>query len=339
MKVITFGEIMLRFAPEGYKRFVQSEKFNVTFGGAEANVSVALANWGLDTAFISKLPSHEIGQLAVNSLRHYGVDTGKIVRGGYRIGTYYCEKGASQRTSKVIYDRANSAFALSEFEEYDFDSVLQPGNILHLSGITPALGESMRLITMRLLKMAKERGVKVSFDLNYRSKLWTMEEAGKVIKEILPYVDIFIANENQIDQILGINAPHIKVENDEYSPETNIYMAEKLREKYGFEYIAITARRTVSSDENYFRGMLSTKENNYFSKNYLIRMIDRVGGGDSFDSGLLYAIINGYDHQKALDFAVASSVLKHAIEGDYNVVSVEEIHQLIDGGGTGRVQR
>ena len=184
MKVITFGELMLRFAPEGYKRFVQSEKFNVTFGGAEANVSVALANWGLDAMFISKMPAHEIGQLAVDSLRKYGVDTSKIVRGGYRIGTYYCEKGASQRTSKVIYDRANSAFALSEFEEYDFDSVLQKGDILHLSGITPALGESMRQITMRLLKMAKERGVKVSFDLNYRSKLWSTEKAGEVIKDL-----------------------------------------------------------------------------------------------------------------------------------------------------------
>lgn len=339
MKVAAFGEIMLRFSPLGYKRFVQSDSFGVTFGGAEANVCVALSNWGQESVYITSVPKHDIGQMAVNSLRKYGVDISRICRQGQRLGTYYCEKGASQRPSQVIYDRADSAFALSSFDDYNWQDVFTECKWLHITGITPALNELMRDNVERIMALAKQYDVKVSFDLNYRSKLWTKEEAGCAIKKLLPYVDVLIANENQITEILGIKSESIIVQNDDYSFEMNMYMAHMLRELYGIDIVALTSRRTKSANINTFRAMLSNSdENNCFSQEYTIDMVDRVGSGDSFAAGIIFALINGYSTQYSVDFAVASAVLNHSVEGDFNLVSKEEVESLMKN-RSARVQR
>lgn len=338
MKVATFGEIMLRFSPVGMKRFTQSNEFGVAFGGAEANVAVALSNWGQQACYITKLPDHEIGQMAINTLRTYGVDTGKIVRGGYRIGTYYCEKGASQRPSKVIYDRANSAFALSKYEEYDWDAIFAENRWFHITGITPALGNDMQNIALSAMKEAKVRGVTVSMDINYRSKLWCKEDAKKTITQLLPYVDVLIANENQVLELTGVSAPDIKIENDEYSPELNRYLAREMEKMYGIKTCAFTARRTKSSEVNSFRGMICSGGQFAFSNDYLINIVDRVGSGDSFAAGIIYSLVHNFDLKDSIDFAVCSAVLNHSIEGDFNIVTTDEIFQLMKN-GSAKVQR
>ena len=323
-KVVTFGELMLRLAPENYLRFVQSEKYQATFGGAEANVAVSLANYGVDVAFVSKLPDHEIGQSAVNSLRKFGVDTSKIVRGGERVGIYYCEKGASQRPSKVIYDRAYSSIAMAKKEDFDWDAILNGVSWFHFTGITPALSDSMAEITLIALQEAKKRNITVSCDLNFRKKLWSKEKAGKVMGELCKYVDYCIAND-----IYGG-----KLDRDGY-----ISVAKKLTDRFGFKGVAITLRESLSANDNNWSGMLYTDGVAHFSKKYAIHIVDRVGGGDSFGGGLIYSLLNGYDAQNAIEFAIAASCLKHSIEGDYNLVSVKEVQALAGGDASGRVQR
>ncbi len=339
MKVAAFGEIMLRFSPHGYKRFVQSDSFDAMFGGAEANVCVALSNWGQDSVYVTAVPKHDIGQMAINSLRKFGVDTSLICRKGNRLGTYYCEKGASQRPSQVIYDRADSAFALSSYDDYDWTNIFNQCKWLHITGITPALNKSMQDNVLRIISYAKQNGVRISFDLNYRSKLWSKEDAGCAIKKLLPYVDVLIANENQITEILDIKSDDIIIQNDEYSPELNMFMARSIKELYGIDVIALTARRTKTAEVNTFKAMISDGDkNNYFSKEYTIDIVDRVGSGDSFAAGIIYAIINGYSMQEAVDFAVASAVLNHSLEGDFNLVSKEEIECLLKN-NSAKVQR
>lgn len=338
-KVITFGELMLRLAPDGYKRFVQSESFNATFGGGEANVSVSLANFGIDAAFVSKLPEHEIGQMAVNSLRKYGVDTSKIVRGGNRVGVYYLEKGAGQRPSKVIYDRAYSSIALADKSEFDWNGIFDGAEWFHFTGITPALGDNVAEICMEAVKRAKERGVTVSCDLNYRKKLWSREHANKIMSRLMPYVDVCISNEEDAKDVFGIEADNSDIYGGKLDNEGYVSVAKKLKEKFGSEYVAITLRESKSAFDNDWSGLLYTDGRAFFSKKYSIHIVDRVGGGDSFGAGLIYALINGYDKQRAIDFAVAASCLKHGIEGDYNFVSVKEVESLAEGNASGRVQR
>ncbi len=338
-KIITFGELMLRLAPENYLRFVQSEKYEATFGGAEANVAVSLANYGMDVAFVSKLPAHEIGQAAVNSLRKYGVDTTYVARGGERVGIYYCEKGASQRPSKVIYDRAYSSIATAQKADFDWDKIFGGASWFHFTGITPALSDGVADICLQACKKAKEKNITVSCDLNFRKKLWSKEKAGAVMGELCKYVDYCIANEEDAKDVFGIEAENSDITGGKLDKEGYISVAEKLTEKFHFKGVAITLRESKSANDNDWSGMLYTGGKAYFSKKYSMHIVDRVGGGDSFGAGLIYSLISGYESQKAIEFAVAASCLKHSIEGDYNMVSLADVNALANGNATGRVQR
>ena len=338
-KVITFGEIMLRLAPEGYYRFVQAETLGATYGGGEANVAVSLANYGFDAAFVTKLPKHEIGQAAVNSLRRYGVDTSYIARGGDRVGIYFLEKGASQRPSKVIYDRAGSAIATADASDFDWKKIFEGAEWFHFTGITPALNDKVAAICLEAVKAAKEQGVKVSCDLNYRNKLWSKEKARQVMGELCKYVDVCIANEEDAADVFGIRAANTDVTAGEVNREGYKDVAKQLADRFGFEKVAITLRESVSANDNRWSAMLYDGCDYYFSKKYNMHIVDRVGGGDSFGGGLICAILNGYDSQGAIEFAVAASCLKHSIEGDFNMVSMDEVLKLAGGDASGRVQR
>ncbi len=338
-KIVTFGELMLRLAPEGYLRFVQSDKFQATFGGAEANVAVSLANYGEDVAFVTKLPNHEIGQMAVNSLRKFGVDTSKIVRGGNRVGIYYCEKGASQRPSKVIYDRAGASIAEAECTDFDWNKIFEGVTWFHVTGITPALSKKTAQVTIEACKAAKALGITVSTDLNYRKKLWTKDEAKETMTEVCKYVDYCIANEEDAKDVFGIEAENTDIESGKLNREGYISVAKQLTDMFGFKGVAITLRESISANDNKWSAMLYTDSEAYFSRKYDMHIVDRVGGGDSFGAGLIYSLVNGFDSQKAIEFAVAASCLKHSVEGDYNMVSVAEVEALAKGSGSGRVQR
>ncbi len=339
MKVITFGELMLRLAPEGYLRFVQSDKYEATFGGAEANVSVSLANYGVDVSFVTKLPAHEIGQAAVNSLRKFGVDTTKIVRGGERVGIYYCEKGASQRPSKVVYDRAYSSIAMAKQEDFDWAKIFDGADWFHFTGITPALSDDVAEICLEACKEAKKLGVKISCDLNFRKKLWSKEKAGEVMGKLCEYIDYCIANEEDAKDVFGIEADDTDIYSGKLNREGYISVAKKLTDRFNFKGVAITLRESLSANDNNWSAMLYTDGKAYFSKKYAMHIVDRVGGGDSFGGGLIYSLLNGFDEQKTIEFAVAASCLKHSIEGDYNMVSVKEVETLAGGDASGRVQR
>ena len=339
MKTVTFGEIMLRLSPELYTRFVQSEKFLSTYAGAEANVAVSLANLGEEATFVTKLPEHEIGQAAVNSLRKFGVDTSFIARGGERIGIYFLEKGASQRPSKVIYDRAGSAIATARAEDFNWDKIFDNTSWFHFTGITPALSDELAEVCLTALKKAKEKGITVSCDLNFRKKLWSKEKAGKVMGELCKYVDFCIANEEDAKDVFGIEAENTDISGGKLDREGYISVAKKLTERFNFKGVAITLRESKSANDNDWSGMLYTDGVAYFSKKYAIHIVDRVGGGDSFGGGLIYALKNEYAPQKAIDFAVAASCLKHSIEGDFNLITKKEVELLAGGDASGRVQR
>jgi 2-dehydro-3-deoxygluconokinase len=338
-KIVTFGEIMLRLAPQGYTRFVQADSFCATYGGGEANVAVSLANYGMQADFVTKLPKNDIGQAAINSLRRFGVGTDKIVRGGDRVGIYYLEKGASQRPSKVIYDRANSSIAKASREDFNWDLVFENADWFHFTGITPALGENVAEICEDALKAAKKRGITVSCDLNYRKNLWTKEQAQKTMTHLMQYVDVCIANEEDAGDVFAIKAENTDITGGKLSHEGYKSVAKQLKDKFGFKTVAITLRGSISASENNWAAMLYDGKDFYFSKNYLIKIVDRVGGGDSFGAGLIYSLLNNFDAQKAVEFAVAASCLKHTIEGDFNMVSVDEVNKLAGGDASGRVQR
>ena len=338
-KVVTFGELMLRLAPENYLRFVQSDKLEATFGGAEANVAVSLSNYGLDASFVSKLPTHEIGQAAVNSLRKFGVNTDKIVRGGERVGIYYCEKGASQRASKVIYDRAYSSISMAKADDFDWDKIFDGVEWFHFTGITPALGDNVADICLTACQKAKEKNITISCDLNFRKKLWSKEKAGEVMGKLCHYIDYCIANEEDAKDVFGIEADGSDIYGGKLNHEGYISVAKKLTDRFNFKGVAITLRESKSANDNDWSGMLYTDGKAYFSKKYSMHIVDRVGGGDSFGGGLIYSLVSGFDSQKAIEFAVGASCLKHTIEGDYNLVSVAEVEGLIGGNASGRVQR
>jgi len=346
-KVITFGEIMLRLAPEGYYRFVQAEQYGATYGGGEANVAVSLANFGINTGFITKLPKHEIGQAGINALRRYGVDTSYIARGGNRVGIYFLEKGASQRPSKVIYDRAGSSIATATSTDFDWDQIFDGVDWFHFTGITPALGDNVAAICLEACKLAKRKGITISCDLNYRNKLWSKEKAGQVMGELCKYVDVCIANEEDASDVFGIKAADTDVAAGKVNHDGYKEVAQQLINQFGFSKVAITLRESISANDNNWTAMLYDGSDYYFSKKYLIHIVDRVGGGDSFGSGLIYACLNNFDPQKTIEFAVAASCLKHSIEGDFNQVSVDEVIKvsvdevikLADGNASGRVQR
>lgn len=338
MKVITFGEIMLRLAPEGYQRFLQADKYNAVYGGGEANVAVSLARFGVESTYVTKLPAHEIGQGAVDALRATGVDVSRIARGGNRVGIYFCERGASQRPSKVIYDRAYSAFALSEKSDYDWSAIFEGATWFHFTGITPALSDNVTEVLIDACKEAKARGIKISCDLNYRKALWSREKARAVMTELMRYVDVVISNEEDAYDVFGISGGN-DVTKGEVGAETYKKVAEKLVDEFDLEYAAITLRGSISANDNRWSAILCDKQKNiYKSKEYLIHIVDRVGGGDSFGAGLIYGL-NTYEPQRALEFAVAASCLKQTIEGDFNCVSTEEVLRLAGGDGSGRIKR
>ena len=340
-KVVTFGELMIRLQPYNYERFLQADRLEFSFGGGEANVAVSLANYGLDSIYVTKLPAHAIGQCAVNSLRRYGVDTSKIVRGGDRVGIYFNEKGASQRPSVCIYDRAHSAIAEAQPGDFDWDAVFDGADWFHFTGITPALGPNLVEICREACQAAKARGVKISCDLNYRGKLWTREQARAAMTGLCRYVDVCISNEEDAKDVFGIKAEATDITAGTLNKAGYQSVAKQLADRFGFEKVAITLRESHSAFDNDWSAMLydAASDAYCFSKLYHLHIIDRIGGGDSFGGGLIYALLSGKSTQAAVEFAVAASALKHSIEGDYNLVTVAEVEKLAGGDGSGRIQR
>ncbi|MGE5583668.1 MAG: PfkB family carbohydrate kinase [Bacillota bacterium] len=338
-KIITFGEIMLRLAPPGYDRFVQSREFGVVYGGGEANVAVSLANYGKDAYFVTKLPKHDIGQAALNELRRYGVNTKYIARGGERLGIYFCEKGAAQRPSKVIYDRAHSSISEAKKEDFNWPEIFKDAEWFHFTGITPAISDNCAEICLEAVKAAKKAGVTVSVDLNYRKKLWSTEKAGKVMGELIRYCDIAVANEEDAEKVFGIKAEQTDITGGKLNEEGYKKVARELVERFKLKTAAITLRESHSASDNSWAAMMYDGTNFFNSKKYKMHIVDRVGGGDAFAAGIIYGLTSGLDKQAVLEFAVAASCLKHTIEGDFNMVSLEEVEALMKGDASGRVQR
>lgn len=339
MKVVTFGEIMLRLAPKGYYRFFQDYEMEATFGGGEANVAISLANYGIDSLFVTKLPKHDIGQAAINEMRKYGVDTSYILRDNNRVGIYYLEKGASQRPSKVIYDRSHSSISTAQVEEFDWDEIFNDVQWFHFTGITPALGPNVVEVCLEALKAAKKRNVKVSCDLNYRKMLWTTQEANETMTQFMEYVDVLIANEEDSAKVFGIKSSETNVDDGHLNRTGYHDVASQLIERFNFETVFITLRESITANDNKWSAMIYQDGKSYFSKKYDLHIVDRVGGGDSFAAGSIYAMLQGFNPQEAIEFAVAASALKHSIEGDFNRVSLDEVKKLVAGDSTGRVQR
>ena len=340
-KIVTFGEIMLRLAPQGYQRFQQAHCFDAVYGGAEANVAVSLANYGMDAHYVTAVPANPIGDAAMNALKTFGVDVSDVVRSKKRLGIYFCEKGVSMRPSKVVYDRADSAIANVKPGDFDWDKIFEGADWFHWTGITPALSDGTAAVVLEACKAAKAHGVKISCDLNYRKNLWTREKAGQVMGELVPYVDVLIANEEDSADVFGIKAEHTDINSGKLDVEGYKSVARQLVERFGCEKVAITLRESHNASENGWSAMLyDVASDEYcFSKKYELKIIDRVGGGDSFGGGLIYALLTGKSTQEAVEFAVAASALKHSIEGDYNMMTVAEVEKLAGGDGSGRIQR
>ncbi len=339
-KIVTMGEIMLRLSSPGQKRFVQSDSFDVVYGGGEANVAVSCANYGHDAYFVSKLPTHEIGQCALNALRRYGVHCNYIARGGSRLGIYYLESGACMRPSKVIYDRAGSSMAEAQPEDFDFDEIMQGTDWFHWSGITPAISDRAAELTRLACEAAKRHGVTVSCDLNFRKKLWTSEKAQQVMRPLMQYVDVCIGNEEDAKLCLGFT-PDADVENGQTSAEGYYGIFKGMMKEFGFKYVVSTLRESLSASHNGWKALSYDGKSFYESRHYdILPIVDRVGGGDSFSGGLIHGLITYCgDQAKALEFAVAASALKHTIPGDFNMVSRDEVENLVGGDASGRVQR
>lgn len=334
-KVVTIGEIMLRLSTPDHKRFVQSETFDATYGGAEANVTAAICNYGLQGTFITKVPDNAIGQSAINHLRRFGVDTQFIVKGGNRLGIYFLEPGASLRATQVIYDRAGSSITDFNMDEFDIDAVLEGAQWFHTSGITPALSDQAAALTESVLKAAKAKGITTSIDINYRKKIWSKEKAAEVLGRICQYVDVCIG----ADTTLGLE-PN---ENDVIDGRITIAgfkdIFQQMKEKFGFKFIATSLRESHSASDNSFSALVYDGMEFYETKKYDVRIVDRVGTGDSFASGLIYGLVMGMSTQDTAEFAVAASVLKHTIPGDFNHASLNEVLDLMKGEGSVRVQR
>ena len=338
-KVVTFGEIMLKFSPLNYQRICQASVMNVEYAGAEANVAVSLSNYGIDTAFVSKLPENELGDSALNRLRQFGINVQNVVRGGERIGIYFSEKGASQRPSKVIYDRKNSAISNADNTDFNWDAIFADTEWFHFTGITPALSDSLAVICLDACRAAKAKGITISCDLNYRKKLWSKDKAKEVMTEICKYVDVCIANEEDAADVFGIKAKHGDVNSGKIDEQSYASVARQLQQQFGFKYVAITLRESISASDNNWSAILYDGQTIYNSRKYAIHLVDRIGGGDSFGAGLIYGLMELNDAQQALEFAVAASCLKQTIEGDFNIVKVEQVLQLMKGCGSGRIQR
>ena len=340
-RIVTFGEIMLRLAPPGFERFLQTPQFCATFGGGEANVAVALASFGLPASYVTVLPNNPIADAAAGELRRFGVDTSHIVRGKGRLGIYYLEAGANQRASKVVYDRDNSAIALAKPGDINWDTTFDGAGWFHITGITPAISESAAALALESVKKAREKGLTVSCDLNYRKNLWKWgKPAVEVMRELAQSIDIAIANEEDVQMALGIQA-EVDVHSGKLDPAAYQKLTAKVMGEFpNLKAIAITLRESHSASHNGWSACMSDGKDFLVSRHYdITHIVDRVGGGDSFAGGLIYGLTTLGSHQEALEFAVAASCLKHSILGDFNRLSVDEVKGLIKGGGSGRVQR
>ncbi|OUO50967.1 2-dehydro-3-deoxygluconokinase [Parabacteroides sp. An277] len=338
-KIVTLGEIMLRLSTPGHSRFIQSDSFDVVYGGGEANVAVSCANYGHEAYFVTKLPKHEIGQAAVNALRRFGVHTDYITRGGDRIGIYYLESGSAMRPSKVIYDRAHSSIAEAEAVDFDFDTIMKGADWFHWSGITPAISDKAAVLTRLACEAAKRHGVMVSVDLNFRKKLWSSEKAQSVMRPLMQYVDVCIGNEEDAELCLGFK-PEANVEAGQTDAEGYKGIFRQMAEEFGFKYVISTLRESYSASQNGWKGMIYDGKEFYVSRHYDIApIVDRVGGGDSFSGGIIHGLLTQKTQAEALEFAVAASALKHTIPGDFNMVSTTEVEALASGDASGRVQR
>jgi 2-dehydro-3-deoxygluconokinase len=338
-KVVTLGEIMMRLSTPGHERFVQSDSFDVTYGGGEANVAVALSNYGLNGVFVTKVPDNALGQAAINHIRRYGVDTQFIARGGARLGIYFLETGASMRASQVIYDRAGASVAEMDINEFDFDKILEGASWFHTTGITPALSEKAAALTEAALKAAKAKGITTSIDLNYRKKLWSKEKAREVMTRLCQYVDVCIGNEEDADTTLGFKAKGTDVTKGELNLDGYKDVFQQMKEKFGFKYIASTLRESHSASDNGWSALVYDGSEFYHTKSYEVRIVDRVGSGDSFASGFIYGLVTGMPMAEAAEFGVAASALKHTIPGDLNHATLGDVKELMKGDGSGRVQR
>ena len=338
-KVVTFGEIMLKLSPKGNQRLLQAKEMNVEYAGAEANVAVSLANFGIPVSFVSRLPENDFGRAACMTLRTFGVNTDSIAWGGNRMGIYFAEKGASQRPSKVVYDRAASAVSEAVPADFDWETIFKDAQWFHFTGITPALSKNLAEICLQACQQAKKMGLTVSCDLNYRSKIWTKEEARKTMSGLAEYIDVCIANESDIADVFGIEAKDSNVEQGQLQRASYEIVAEQLLRRFNFQKVAITLRESISANDNNWSAMLYDGAEAFHSRKYAVHIVDRIGSGDAFAAGLIYGLLNGYDSQKAVDFATAASCLKHSIEGDFNMVSKAEVESLMNNNYTGRIQR
>lgn len=339
-RIITLGEIMLRLSTPGFSRFVQAESFDATYGGGEANVAVSLSNYGHNAAFLSALPDNAIGQSAINHLRRYGVDTSLVNRSGSRVGIYYLETGASMRASQVVYDRASSSISEAKAAEFDLKSAFEGADWFHFSGITPALSDSAAELTLAALKEAKNRGVTVSVDLNFRKKLWTPEKAQSIMRPLMEYVDVCIGNEEDAEKVLGFKPEGTDVEQGQLEIGGYETIFRQMQKEFGFSHVVTTLRESHSASRNGWSALIYDGNEFYHSKSYDIVLVDRVGGGDSFSAGLIHGLlVDPANFKGALEFATAASALKQTIPGDFNLVTVDEVERLVAGDGSGRVQR
>jgi len=338
-KVVTLGEIMMRLSTPDFKRFVQSDSFDVTYGGGEANVAAALCNYGLNGTFVSKVPNNPLGPSAINHLRRYGVDTQFVARGGKRLGIYFLETGASMRASQVVYDRADASIADVDISEFDFDKIFEGADWFHTTGITPALSDKAAALTEAALKAAKARGITTSIDLNYRKKLWSKEKAREVMTRLCQYVDVCIGNEEDADTTLGFTSKGTDVTKGELNLDGYKDVFQQMKAKFGFKYIASTLRESHSASDNGWSALVYDGTEFYHTKSYEVRIVDRVGSGDSFASGFIYGLVTGMSTPDAAEFGVAASAIKHTIPGDLNHATLSEVKDLVGGDGSGRVQR
>lgn len=338
-KVVTLGEIMLRSSTPGFERFVQADSLDVTYGGGEANVAVAICNYGLNGTFVTKVPDNPLGQAAINHIRRYGVDTQFIARGGKRLGIYFLETGASMRASQVVYDRAGASISDVEISEFDFDKIFEGADWFHTTGITPALSDKAAALTEAALKAAKAKGITTSIDLNYRKKLWSKEKAREVMTRLCQYVDVCIGNEEDAETTLGFVSKGTDVTKGELNLDGYKDVFQQMKAKFGFKYIASTLRESYSASDNGWSALVYDGSNFYHTKQYEVRIVDRVGSGDSFASGFIYGLVSGMPMNEAAEFGVAASALKHTIPGDLNHATLNEVKDLMKGDGSGRVQR
>ena len=338
-KVVTMGEIMLRLSTPGYQRFIQSDSFDINYGGGEANVAVSLANFGHQASFVTKVPKNEIGESAVAALRKHNVDTSMIAYGGERLGIYFLETGASMRASKVVYDRAHSAIAEADIADFDFDKIFEGADWFHFTGITPAISDKAAELTEAALKAAKAKGLTVSVDLNFRKKLWSQEKAQRIMTNLMQYVDVCIGNEEDAEKVLGFKPGNTDVTGAELELAGYQDIFKQMIDRFGFKYVVSSLRESYSASDNGWSAAIYDGKEFYHSKKYQVRIVDRVGGGDSFAGGLICGLLDGKDMKQALEFAVAASALKHTIPGDFNFVSRAEVEALAGGDGSGRVQR